>query len=68
MRIPQDISHTDNTYRAMFSLLITIKSHNKKNKRKIKSVVCCGLGTYYGNMKSDNAAKLMGNKYKYIHY
>jgi len=44
MRVPVDISETDNVYNAFFAMLRAVANFNKKNKTPIKKVVCPGLG------------------------
>jgi hypothetical protein len=44
MRVPKTIKHTDNTYTAMFSMLLAVRNHNQKSDKKIKKVLCPGLG------------------------
>ena len=61
MRIPKSIKGTDNVYRAMFAMLLAVRKHNKKSgTRKIQSVACPGLGTFYGAMDYNESARLMG--------
>lgn len=40
MRVPMDISHTDNVYLAMWAMLIAVHNHNQDNERKINSILC----------------------------
>ena len=61
MRVPESIKNTDYVYKAMFAMLIAIHRHNLKNSRKIKSVACPGLGTFFGEMQPMEAARQMGN-------
>lgn len=74
MRIPGDISETDNVYTSMFAMLMAVKKHNqKKNQKKIRKVLCPGLGirnfhrkfqhipgTWAGKVPADSAARMMG--------
>lgn len=59
MRIPKDISTSDNAYIAFRSLLRKINSHNLKNSDKINSVVVTSFCSGAGSMKPDTSAKQM---------
>jgi O-acetyl-ADP-ribose deacetylase (regulator of RNase III) len=61
MRVPMDISKTDNVYNAMRSMLI----ETTKNKN-INTVLCPGLGTLTGNVNPIVAAHQMYQAYKSI--
>ena len=45
MRVPMDIAHTDNVYRAMWAMLLAVQRHNEHAERRIAIVACPGLGT-----------------------
>lgn len=45
MRVPMEISHTDNIYRAMWATLLAVYHHNQNHEHKINSLACPGLGT-----------------------
>lgn len=64
MRIPLDISSTDNVYNAMFAMLCAIANYNKENKVRIEKVLCPGFGTSTGNMDLEEAARQMFVAYK----
>ncbi len=64
MRVPMAISQTDNVYRAMYGMLLAVWHHNLREKRKITTIVCPGLGTMTGQMPFDRAAKHMALAYK----
>lgn len=61
MRIPYSIQGTDNVYLAMKAMLTAVKKHNSSSKEEkcIRSVVCTGLGTFYGKMQLSEAARQM---------
>lgn len=65
MRIPMNISHTDNVYLAMWAMLVAVHNHNQINEREINIVVCPGLGTGYGRMPFREAARQMSVAYKH---
>ena len=64
MRIPCDISSTDNVYNAMFAMLRAVANYNKNNKKRIEKVLCPGLGTLTGRVPLKEAARQMFMAYK----
>lgn len=64
MRVPSDISKTDNVYNAFFAMLRAVANHNKKSKVRIESIVCPGLGTATGRVLYNEAARQMALAYK----
>jgi O-acetyl-ADP-ribose deacetylase (regulator of RNase III) len=64
MRVPSDISNTDNVYNAMFAMLRSVANHNRHDKLKINKVLCPGLGTATGRVKPKEAARQMALAYK----
>ncbi|WP_338815579.1 macro domain-containing protein (plasmid) [Bernardetia sp. Wsw4-3y2] len=66
MRVPLTISRTDNVYKAMFALLLSVHQHNnnKENNIKINTIACCGLGTATGKVLEEEAARQMQLAYK----
>jgi O-acetyl-ADP-ribose deacetylase (regulator of RNase III) len=64
MRVPSDISNTDNVYNAAFAMFRAVANHNKNNKIRINKVLCPGLGTATGRMKPKEAARQMSLAYK----
>ena len=50
MRVPQNISGTDNIYLAMWATLTTIHRHNREETRRIEVVACPALGTGTGGV------------------
>lgn len=64
MRVPMDISHTDNVYLAMWAMLLAVHNHNLINEHKINTVACPGLGTGYGRVPFREAARQMALAYK----
>jgi O-acetyl-ADP-ribose deacetylase (regulator of RNase III) len=63
MRVPMEIAHTDNVYRAMWATLLAVRQHNKTAERKIESVLCPGLGTGTGKVPFREAARQMSLAY-----
>lgn len=64
MRIPMNISCTDNVYCAMWAMLLAVYKHNSENKDKINSVACPGLGTATGRVEPQEAAYQMSLAYR----
>ena len=64
MRVPMDISKTDNVYDAMFAMLRAVSNFNKASKSRIKTVLCPGLGTLSGGMPLDEGARQMAVAYR----
>jgi O-acetyl-ADP-ribose deacetylase (regulator of RNase III) len=67
MRVPMEITHTDNVYKAMFAMLLAVRRHNQHSARPIKSVACPGLGTGVGAVPYPEAARQMALAYKNFH-
>jgi len=67
MRIPMDISDTDNVYVAMKTLLVQVIDFNMSCVfRKIRTIACSGLGTKTGRVSPDSAARQMRLAYGHI--
>lgn len=64
MRVPSDISGTDNVYNAMLAMLSSVANHNKSSKARINTVLCPGLGTATGKVPIKEAARQMATAYK----
>jgi O-acetyl-ADP-ribose deacetylase (regulator of RNase III) len=64
MRVPMEISRTDNVYLAMWALLRAVHHHNRQNPQKIRHVLCTGLGTGAGNVPYQEAARQMSLAYR----
>jgi len=64
MRVPTDISNTDNVYTSFFAMLTAVANYNKNNKIRIAKVLCPGLGTATGKMRPKEAARQMSIAYK----
>jgi O-acetyl-ADP-ribose deacetylase (regulator of RNase III) len=63
MRVPKDISKTDNVYNAMFAMLRAVANHNKNTHYRINKVLCPGLGTLTGQVPYSEAARQMAVAY-----
>jgi O-acetyl-ADP-ribose deacetylase (regulator of RNase III) len=66
MRVPMDISGTDNVYVAMWAMLLAVRAHNGGPGRPIRSVACPGLGTGTGRVPYSEAARQMGLAYRHF--
>jgi O-acetyl-ADP-ribose deacetylase (regulator of RNase III) len=65
MRVPMDISLTDNVYVAMWAMLLAVRKHNEQQTNKpINIVACPGLGTATGKVPYHQAAQQMALAYK----
>ncbi|MCQ3929554.1 MAG: phage tail protein [Chloroflexi bacterium] len=67
MRVPMEITHTDNVYRAMWAMLLAVRRHNQVSDRPIKIVACPGLGTGVGQVPYPEAARQMAMAYRNFH-
>ena len=65
MRVPMSINGTDNVYLAMKAMLQAVKDFNTFEKR-IKRVLCPGLGTATGGVPNEIAAQQMALAYAYF--
>jgi O-acetyl-ADP-ribose deacetylase (regulator of RNase III) len=66
MRVPMDITGTDNVYRAMWAMLLAVRAHNRAAEPRIASVACPGLGTGTGGVPAPEAARQMALAYRHF--
>ncbi len=66
MRVPKNVSETDNAYLAFRALLVRIINHNKNSPDKIGSIVLTSFCTGAGGMSSKRAAKQMRLAYDMV--
>jgi len=70
MRVPYSIIDTDYAYLAMKAMLSAVANHNlaimnnTSKEQVIKSVACCGLGTFFGKLDANEAARQMSAAFK----
>ena len=64
MRVPMQITRTDNVYLAMSAWLRAVRDHNRSSENKIETVACPGLGTTTGRMPFPEAARQMVLAYR----
>ena len=76
MRVPKDITNTENVYQAMKAMLAAVDKHNVdfetgklfNGHNRIDTVVCTGLGTFCGKVPYHRAAREMRLAYhNFIH-
>jgi len=66
MRIPSNITGTQNVYYAMKAMLSSVNMHNKLQDKKIHTVLCPGLGTNIGEMEPSVAVSQMALAYRHF--
>ncbi|MFO0661359.1 MAG: macro domain-containing protein [Polyangiaceae bacterium] len=59
MRMPGDISATENVYQATKAALLAIRAHNCSNDVPIRTVLIPAMGTGFGQMSNEEAARQM---------
>jgi O-acetyl-ADP-ribose deacetylase (regulator of RNase III) len=59
MRVPADISETDNVYRATRAALLCIYHHNRQAAAPLQSVVFPAFGAGFGGLSADESARQM---------
>lgn len=64
MRVPGEISRTDNIYRAMRAALLAIYHHNRASDDSIRTVVFPAFGTGFGGVAPAEAARQMAVAWK----
>ncbi len=66
MRVPMAITRTDNVYRAMWAMLLTVHLHNRQALPSITTIACPGLGTSTGRVPAVEAARQMALAYEHM--
>ncbi|MEM7372270.1 MAG: macro domain-containing protein [Bacteroidota bacterium] len=64
MRVPSNISHSDNVYLAMKAMLEAVHHHNEQSATPINTLACPGLGTSTGRVPYPKAARDMAMAYR----
>ena len=68
MRVPMNISGTDNVYLAFWSALLAIRRHNASSSgARVQKVASVGLGTGTGGMDPTEAALQMALAWRHLH-
>jgi O-acetyl-ADP-ribose deacetylase (regulator of RNase III) len=65
MRVPGSIVGTDKVYAATWAALLTIHAHNLASDRKIEVVAFPAMGTGFGSVPFDEAARQMAAAYRH---
>lgn len=65
MRVPGSIEGTDKVYAATWGALLAIQSHNVASAEKIEVVGFPAMGTGFGGMSFDEAARQMAAAYRH---
>jgi O-acetyl-ADP-ribose deacetylase (regulator of RNase III) len=66
MRVPGSIDGTEEVYQATFAALVAVFHHNRTNDRKIETVALPAMGTGFGQVKFDEAARQMAVAYRWF--
>lgn len=65
MRVPGNIAGTDKVYNATWAALLAIQAHNTTAERKIETAAFPAMGTGFGGVSFDEAARQMAVAYRY---
>lgn len=65
MRVPGSISGTDKVYGATWAALLAIHAHNRQAERKIEVAAMPAMGTGFGGVAYDEAARQMAVAYRH---
>lgn len=64
MRVPCSIDGTEKVYLATFAALVAVFHHNRTDDRKIETVAMPAMGTGFGMVSFDEAARQMAVAYR----
>lgn len=64
MRVPQSIDGTEKVYLATFAALVAVFHHNRTAERTIETVAMPAMGTGFGQVSFDEAARQMAVVYR----
>lgn len=65
MRVPGSIEGTDKVYSSTWAALLAIQMHNTTNERKIETAALPAMGTGFGGVPFDEAARQMAAAYRH---
>src|SRR4051794_22906246 len=65
MRVPGSIEGTDKVYAATWAALLAIEAHNRSADQEIAEVGFPAMGTGFGGMSFDEAARQMATAYRH---
>ena len=66
MRVPGGIDGTDKVYAATWAALLAVHAHNLASDRKIEVVALPAMGTGFGGVPFDEAARQMAAAYRHL--
>lgn len=66
MRVPGSIEGTEKVYAATFAALVAVFHHNRTDDRKIETVAMPAMGTGFGGVPFDEAARQMAVAYRWF--
>lgn len=66
MRVPGGIDGTDKVYCATWAALLAIHAHNRSNDQKIEVAAFPAMGTGFGGVPFDEAARQMAAAYRHF--
>jgi O-acetyl-ADP-ribose deacetylase (regulator of RNase III) len=65
MRVPGPIDGTDKVYTATWAALLAVNAHNQTSRRTIRTLAMPAMGTGFGRMPFDEAARQMATAYRH---
>jgi O-acetyl-ADP-ribose deacetylase (regulator of RNase III) len=66
MRVPGSIEGTDKVYASTWAALLAINAHNQISEQKIETVAFPAMGTGFGGVPFDEAARQMAVAYRHF--
>ncbi len=66
MRVPGNIEGTDKVYSATWAALLAVQAHNQAHDHKIEVVAFPAMGTGFGGVPFDEAARQMAVAYRHF--
>lgn len=66
MRVPGSIDGTDKVYAATWAALLSVQAHNRTTEQRIEVVALPAMGTGFGGMAFEEAARQMAVAYRHF--
>jgi O-acetyl-ADP-ribose deacetylase (regulator of RNase III) len=66
MRVPGNIEGTDKVYSATWAALLAVQTHNRTSDQRIDVVALPAMGTGFGGVPCDEAARQMAVAYRHL--
>src|SRR5438874_1514802 len=66
MRVPGSIEGTDKVYAATWAALLAIMAHNRTAEQRVEVVALPAMGTGFGGVPFDEAARQMAAAYRHL--